>query len=254
MTSTPERIERRLIRSILRGEFRAAERLPTMRALAARFATTVPTIQRVVSRLEARGLVAAVQGSALHLNDPLRSGDLSLVPAWLAVRVEAGDAAARFLDEFLELRRTVAVALLVKHRERIVAGLADAHEALAAVMAAAESGTDVEFAKADVAFARSLLRPTDNVPAILMLNTLERLLTESPLVAEALYGDRERTVASMATVLQALTAGGGDTAAVVEAAMKGNDDAAVQRFAHLAAEAAGDTPPVLSPTPAGNSR
>jgi DNA-binding FadR family transcriptional regulator len=51
-----------------------------VRALATTHGVTVPTIQRVIARLEALGIAHARQGSGVSVLDPARHGGLSLIP------------------------------------------------------------------------------------------------------------------------------------------------------------------------------
>src|SRR5689334_16003765 len=70
-------IERQLALEILRGQRAPGSQLPPVRVLAQTHGVTAPTIQRVVDRLEAGGLVSARRGSGVTVNDPERTTDLS---------------------------------------------------------------------------------------------------------------------------------------------------------------------------------
>ncbi len=237
--TTPVSIERALTLDILRGSYPVGSRLPTVRELAARYGVNPGTIQRVVARLETRGLVEARQGSGLRVNDPARDGDLSLVPYWLEATRDRPARAAAILDEFLEVRRLVAVRLLVRHRAAILARGAELQDA-ASRMAIAE-GMEAR-RDADLAFARALLRATGNVIALGVLNTLARVLEELPEVAVAMYGEPEANADTMRRVLVALAGGAGDAADTIEAAMAIVDARTVQRFEELLGARAGERP------------
>lgn len=237
--TTPIAIERTLTLDILRGRYAAGSRLPTVRELAELHGVTPATIQRVVARLETRGLVSARQGSGLRVNDPATAGDIGLLPLWLEATLHFPPRAAEILGDFLEIRRLVAARLLVRHREALVAA-APALAVSARRLLAAEDLAAVR--DADLAFARELLGVTGNVAATSVFNTLARVLTELPVVAEAMYAEPERNATAMAEVLRAVVEGGSDAAARVEAAIATVDALTLVRFAAaLAPDAAPST-------------
>jgi DNA-binding FadR family transcriptional regulator len=227
--TTPTAIERALTLDILRGRYAAGSRLPSVRELAQQHGVNPATIQRVVSRLETRGLVEARQGSGLRVNDPETSADLSLVPYWLVAKLGEPREAAAILGDFLGLRRAVAVQLLVQHRAAILARL-PALASLAAALAATPRDDVRALAEADLAFARALLRATGNRVAVALLNTTGRVLDELPEVAQAMYADPASNAASMGEVLAALAAGGDGAAAAIDATIARIDAATVRRF------------------------
>lgn len=200
---TPEAIETALVTAILRGEYAPGEALPTVRALAREHGVSPATIQRVVDRLKTRGLVTPRQGSGLRVNDPLASGDLSLVPAWLDAHLDQPARAVAILDEFLELRRAVAVRLLVRERAAVVAALPRLTDAAAELLAVPPG--DLEgLVRADLAFARALVGATGRTVALVVLNTLERLLLAVEPVARAMYADPAANAQAMLAVVAAL--------------------------------------------------
>jgi len=224
--STPTGIERALTLDILRGRYPVGSRLPTVRELAAAHEVNPATIQRVVSRLETRGLIEARQGSGLKVLDPSERGDLSLVPYWLEATLDQPERAAKILEEFLEVRRVIATRLMVRHRGAIleaVPTLRDAADALARAR-----GLDA-LRTADMAFARGLLRATGNVIALAVLSTLEQVLEAVPSVAQAMYAEPKDNAAAMLDVLGALM-GDDDPSAGIEAAIAKVDAATIRRF------------------------
>lgn len=222
-------IERALVLDILRGRHAVGTRLPTIRALAAAHGVTTATIQRVVSSLEARGLVVARHGSGLLVQDPVEAGDVSLVPLWLEALEDEPARAVAMLDDFLEMRRALAARLLVRHRAAIAARAPELAALAARMAAAASEGIDA-LREADLAFARALLRPTGNVLALSVLSTLQRLLTALPLVSRAMFAAPEENAASMLRVMHALASGGADASAIVETALAEVDARTVERF------------------------
>lgn len=230
--TAPAAIERALTLDILRGRYAASGRLPTVRELAVAHRVTPATIQRVVARLETRGLVTARQGSGLHVNDPATIGDLSLAPYWLEATLEEPARAVRILGDFLEVRRVVATRLMVRHRGEILAQ-APVLAAAAEAMARASEGDLDALREADLGFARALLRATGNVVALGVLNTMARVLEEVPSVAEAMYAEPERNASSMSAVLQALIEVPKDLDARIEAAFVTVDERTLARFERL---------------------
>lgn len=200
---TPESIETALVTAILRGEHAPGEALPTVRALARSHGVSPATIQRVVDRLKTRGLVTPRQGSGLRVNDPLTCGDLSLVPAWLDAHLDQPARAVAILDEFLELRRAVAVRLLVRERTAVLAALPQLTQAAGALLAV-PPGDLPALVRADLAFARALVGATGRTVALVVLNTLERLLLVVEPVARAMYAEPEANARSMLAVVAAL--------------------------------------------------
>jgi DNA-binding FadR family transcriptional regulator len=202
---SPSAIEHALTVDILRGRHAIGSRLPTVRELAELHGVNPTTIQRVVSRLETRGLVTARQGSGLRVNDPSETGDISLMPYWLEATLDDPARARGILDDLLELRRVVAVRLLLRHREAVLGRVERLREAAGEMAAAQGAGVDA-LRDADLAFSRELLRATNNVVALSVFNTVARVLIDVPHVAAAMYAEPEQNVASMLRVVQALVA------------------------------------------------
>ncbi|MCB9780238.1 MAG: GntR family transcriptional regulator [Alphaproteobacteria bacterium] len=228
MTTAPAELERRLTRQILRGEHAPGDRLPTVRELAATHGLSAATIQRVIERLQTRGLVTARQGSGLLVNDPWEVGGLSLLPAWLDATRDDVDHATGLLADFLELRRALAARLLARHRADVLARLPALADTALAVAGAAPTDLDA-VRRADLAFARALIRGTPNRVALTLLNTLAAVLDELPEVARAMYADPAENVATMQALLTTLAEGG--DAAALDAVIAAQDARTVQRFA-----------------------
>ncbi|MCB9537559.1 MAG: FadR family transcriptional regulator [Myxococcales bacterium] len=239
--TTPAALERVLVLEMLRGSHAPGSRLPTVRALAARFDVNPSTIQRVVARLEARGLVTARQGSGLHVADPWAAGDLSLLPFWLEATLDDPPRAAAVLADFLEVRRVLAARLVARHRDRLLARATDlAHAALQFQRAIAEGDLD-GIREADLAFAHTLVEATGNRVAQGILNASAVIVRGLPDVAHAMYADARLNAATMADVVSAF---GGDPdalGALVERALAVVDAATVRRFRErLVARAVGN--------------
>ena len=231
--TAPAHIERTLSLGILRGLFPAGTRLPTVRKLAARFRVNQATIQRVVARLETRGLIRARQGSGLAVTDPETALDLGLLPLLIEAVHDEPARAAHLLDGVLEVRRVIASRLLVRNRARLLEHIGAAADAGAAVVRAAREGADA-FRAADLAFARRILVLSDSPIALYLFNTIAKVLDEVPLVAQAMYAEPDRNLASMMRVMTALReASNEELGAIVETAMAEVDRATVARFEQL---------------------
>jgi DNA-binding FadR family transcriptional regulator len=233
MTTAPARIERALTLGILRGDYPAGTRLPTVRELAATFDVNQATIQRVIARLETRGLVTARQGSGLAVNET-SAGELTLLPYWIEATLDEPAQATKLLEGVLEVRRIIAVRLLVQHRDRLLQILAGMAAEATSIVAGARAGTEA-FRAADLAMTRRLLVALGNPIALAVFNTVARTLDQVPLVAEAMYGAPQENMASWLRVMTAIRAGGPDLAEVVDRSMAEVDRASVDRFERLLA-------------------
>lgn len=233
--SAPERIDRSVTRAILRGTYPPGTHLPTVRELAELHGVNPATVQRALARLESRGLVTARQGSGLLVNDPDEVGDLSLVADRLAVLADDPERAAAILADLLEVRRVLAVRLIVRHRLAIIDAAAELVAGAAELLEAPAS----EVWQVDLAFARTVVGATGNTVAAAVLTTLGRALQELPVLVEAMYDDPARNAAAMVEVVAAVRDGGDDLAVRVEVAMAAVDDHTVARFQELLAREAG---------------
>lgn len=228
-----ERIEQALAVQIVRGERPVGALLPSVRALAVEFGVTVPTIQRVIARLEAAGLVTVRHGRGITVRDPHEAG-LSLLPVWFRAYRGEADVLAPILADFLELRRVFTAHLLVKERARL---LALGPALIAAAAAVPTDGGAQAVMEADLAFTRSILEHSGHFAARALFHTVEQLIRAVPLLAEALYGDpahHRQTLAVAAALVE--DAPDETLVAQVQAAQASWDAAAVERFRVLVAE------------------
>lgn len=241
-TTTPARIGAELTRAILRGEQPPGSRLPPLRDLAARYDVNPSTMQRVLARLESRGLVTARQGSGFTVADPSRVGDLSLAVDWLAACADDPDRAAGILADFLEVRRVLAARLVARHRLAVL----DVVNALAAGAHALTHTEPEGVWEADLEVARIVIGATGNAAAVAVLNTLARGLTEDPILVRAMYAEPARNAAAMVEVLTAIRDGVPDLANRIEASMAAVDEATVARYRTLLAAEHGVRPDARS--------
>ena len=227
----PERLDRELTIAILRGQYLAGSRLPTVRELAAEAGVNPSTVQRAVARLEQKGLVTARQGSGLLVNDPTEVADLGLLPEWLAATADDPQRAARLLAEFLEIRRIMASRLLAEHRAAVLEALGS----LPSDVLAFDQMAPDEAWRADLDVARRIIVATENHAALLMLNTVSNALAELPVLRQALYGDPSRNGASFGRTVELMAEGRSDLAERLEAEMAEVDAQSVAAFEQLLA-------------------
>ncbi len=225
-------LERRIAVEILRGERAPGSHLPPVRALAAEHGVTAPTIQRVVDRLEATGLVSVRRGSGVTVNDPNGCGELSLLPVWFDALSDQPDRMANMLADFLELRRVMAAHLIRTRAQRIARAAAD----LVGIAHPLQDSTDLATViEADLGFTRAVIAASGQFAVTALFHTTEALVRDVPFVAEALYGDRayhRRVIARIAAAM-ALRDGADAAAAEVERALAGWDRRTVDRFLSL---------------------
>lgn len=217
------RLERILTLRILRGVYAPDSTLPSIRALALEFETTIPTIQRVVARLEAHRLLTSRPGSGMTVSAPERAS-LSIAPLWLEAYREQPERAAGILADFLELRRVIAAHLLTQHRHKLLAEPTLLQAALAAGQAT-EPGDRME---ADLAFTQLFLRLCGQVASQAVFNTVEQILREVPAVADAFYGEAAQHQQLIGQLVLALASP--DPTIGFERAMAAWDAGAVERF------------------------
>ena len=221
--SIADRIERKLVTAILRGEHVPGTHLPSIRAMATDFDTTVPTIQRVVSHLEGLGLVTPHRGSGLVVNDPRLSANLALAPAWFDALSDQPDELAQIFADFLELRRVVAVHLLKKSRDALANPTL-----LETVAALPHANTLSERIDLDLAFTAAFLDVTGQFAARIVFNTIERLVRRVPQIAHAFYADPDHHHQIVAATAEAILDPCG--AEEYNRAMEEWDAVSVQRF------------------------
>ncbi|MDF1564816.1 MAG: GntR family transcriptional regulator [Deltaproteobacteria bacterium] len=182
-----------LARQILRGEVAVGSHLPTMRQLAHDYGVTVATAQRAVARLEEMGLISARQGSGLKVRDARREAGPGVLPHWFAALTDAPAQAASLLGDVLELRRQIAVHLMLNlplAPEELQPATLDLVEGFR------RAQNPEEAMEIDLMMARTLLALSPQVAYGMMLNLFEQLLRGSPLAIGAIYGEPEGNAAA----------------------------------------------------------
>lgn len=151
-------VSRRLVMSILRGDFGAGAHLPSENQLAKQFSVSRPVVREAVKEVEMLGLVQRRQGRLTKIapSDEWRH----LAPELLAARTEVG-AVEDLMLELLELRRMVeleAAALAARRRTD------DELHAMKAYLSLMDAnlGNATVFAQHDMAFHDAILTATRN--------------------------------------------------------------------------------------------
>lgn len=243
--TTVDVLERTLVRRILRREYPAGANLPSVRALAAEFDVTAPTIQRVTARLEAHGLVEARHGSGVRVLDATRTGGLSLLPLWFDALSDNPKEAARVFRECMELRRLVTLHLAPR-----IDAVAAAPGLVAAVQRTQAAETQDELMEADLAFTRAVLDAAGHFGATALFNTVEGVIRNVPGVADAFYGDPRFLRAATREIVDAVVANAPDRDQTIMAILQRLDERAAVRFERSVAARArenGATPAMSRP-------
>jgi len=229
-TTAAQQIEHTLARQIYRGERAAGETLPPLRALAADFGVTVPTVQRAIARLAATGLVTVRHGSGVTVVDPMATGDLRLMGDLLEASADQTERVAPLLADFLELRAVLAGHLI---RTRSADLLAALPRVASAVQRLQDADTLADTALADAEVSRVFVEAAGNRVVHAVFHSVQRLAVRVPLIADAIYGDRGAHQAAMAAIVQALSEPAGDSelaAQGVQQALETWDAESVRRF------------------------
>lgn len=199
-----EEIVRAVCVAIFRGEHEVGEKLPPLRTLAKTYDVTLPTMQRVIARMEELGLIQVRQGSGVTVLEPLSNAHPSAIPYWLEALKDDPAEASRFLGDFLELRNEMGLSRLIQIRPMLKAGTEKAvriEEALEAFSAKASGMSPQEAFEADFALMRELIALKPQVAYSTMLNVLSSILAGLPQLVEMIYVQPERNAAGYLAVL-----------------------------------------------------
>jgi DNA-binding FadR family transcriptional regulator len=163
------------------------------------------TLRSAISRLEAEGLVLAVHGSGTRVLDYRERGGVDLIGYLASQAMDGGVVPFALLRDLLEMRRMIAVELLALVVERATdddLALLRAHLAHQRTLL----GDTEAFKRADLAFARLLVRAGKNLALELLSNTIVRIIEAHPGLDIAFAANAEQTLTVYARLLELLTA------------------------------------------------
>lgn len=189
-----EEIASSICQKIFREDYEAGNKLPPLRTLAKQYDVTLPTIQRVIARMEELGVITVRQGSGVTVLDPLTNAHPSAMPYWLEAFREDPPEVARLLGDFLSLRSELAISLLISIRPGVRSGRFDHFEQrLDDFAEAAHNGMSIQEAfDTDFGLMRAVLKLEPQLAYSTILNIFHRLISSMPELMEALYNPPSR--------------------------------------------------------------
>jgi GntR family transcriptional repressor for pyruvate dehydrogenase complex len=172
ITRGPEAVARRLERAIQRGEFASGTRMPSERALAARWSMSRPIVREGIAMLVAKGVLSRRHGSGTYVNDA--EAHMS-VEVWRDLALRHDNLQADLIEFRHMLERRAAELAAVRHdasdRRRLEA-------AGAAVDAAWESTDRQQQLLSDAAFHHAIADATHNPVFAYLMRSLHQILLE----------------------------------------------------------------------------
>lgn len=164
--SVPDHVFERLREAILTGRYRAGERLPSQRALAADLEVNMASVREALGRLEQLRLVEVRHGEATRVLDWRRSGGLE------ALVLQSG-VDEKLVRDLFEARRLLLVeAARLAAERRTDEQAASLCELADAVAAAVDNGSAL---LADWAFMAELVESAHNLVFQLVMNSVREL-------------------------------------------------------------------------------
>ncbi len=203
-TSVPDRVFDRLREAILSGEYRAGDRLPTQRALAADLQVNMATVREALKRLEQLRLVEVRHGDATRVLDWRRSGGLEAL-------VLAGSGQTAIVGDLFEARRLLLVEAARLAAQRRSDEQAEALLELAGAVARADDQHSALLA--DWQFMAALVEAAGNLVFQLTMNSVRELYLPRADAFAALVADRETLAELYTRAAACVNDGDGDGAA-----------------------------------------
>ena len=244
-SSVVDAVADRLRGEILAGRLEPGARLPSERELSLALGVNRLTLRASLARLEALGLITTRHGAGTIVTSWRERAGLEML-ATLVGSLGPNDA-MRFdlLSSILEVRRILAseaIALAAaRHTEADLELIQGCQRDLVAHV-----DDPVAYARADVAFMRSVVRTARNLGLELLLNSFARYPDEHPGIVAALYDDCASNVAIYEFVVELIRSGDVDGArTLVRRALEEMDAQWIKRNAPTPAEPAmpvGDLP------------
>ncbi|MCL2448457.1 MAG: GntR family transcriptional regulator [Polyangiaceae bacterium] len=186
--SVVDAVSDRLRGEILSGRLRPGTRLPSERELSLALGVNRLTLRASLARLEALGLITTRHGAGTIVASWRERAGLEMLGTLVRGLKVADPAWHELVRSSLEIRRIIAAEAVALAAER------HDEDDLAAIATCAQVVTEhiddpVAFARADLAFMRSVCRASRNVGLELFLNTFARWPDEHPQLVATLYDD-----------------------------------------------------------------
>jgi GntR family transcriptional repressor for pyruvate dehydrogenase complex len=242
--SVVDAVADRLRGEILSGRLRPGTRLPSERELSLALGVNRLTLRSSLARLEALGLITTRHGAGTIVASWRERAGLETLGTLLRGRRFLDPAWHELVRSALEIRRILAAEAVALAAERHTPEDVDA---IATCVQVLNEHVDdpVAFARADLAFMRSVCKAARNVGLELFLNTFARWPDEHPELVAVLYDDCARAAALYPSVIELIKARDCDAARVLaRKALEQVDEAWCTRHPPPAPSAA--APPVAT--------
>jgi len=223
--SVVDAVADRLRGDILSGRLRPGVRLPSERELSLALGVNRLTLRASLARLEALGLITTRHGAGTVVASWRERAGLEMLGTLVRGLKPSDPTWHELVRSTLEIRRILAVEAIglaaERHTEGDLAAIANAARVLCD-----HADDPVAFARADLAFMRSVCKAARNVGLELFLNTFARWPDEHPQLLAALYDDCATTAELYPAVVEVIRSRDGDTArALARRALERIDEA-----------------------------
>jgi GntR family transcriptional repressor for pyruvate dehydrogenase complex len=209
--SVVDAVSDRLRGEILSGRLRPGTRLPSERELSLALGVNRLTLRASLARLEALGLITTRHGAGTIVASWRERAGLEMLGTLVRGLKIADPAWHKLVRSSLEIRRIIAseaVALAAeRHTEEDLVSIATCAQVLREHI-----DDPVAFARADLAFMRSVCRASRNVGLELFLNTFARWPDEHPQLVATLYDDCAAAAELYPAVIDLIRARDGEAA------------------------------------------
>jgi DNA-binding FadR family transcriptional regulator len=205
-SSVVDAVSDRLRGEILAGRLEAGARLPSERELSLALGVNRLTLRASLARLEALGLITTRHGAGTVVTSWRERAGLEMLGTLVGSLFLTDAMRFELLFSILEIRRMLAseaIALAVaRHTDEDIEAIRACQRELIAHV-----DDPVAYARADVAFMRTVVRAARNVGLELLLNSFARFPDEQPAVVAGLYDDCASAVAIYEFVVEIIRGG-----------------------------------------------
>ncbi|MGD0674344.1 MAG: GntR family transcriptional regulator [Polyangiaceae bacterium] len=240
--SVVDAVSDRLRGEILAGRLRPGTRLPSERELSLALGVNRLTLRASLARLEALGLITTRHGAGTIVASWRERAGLEMLGTLVRGLKVADPAWHDLVRSSLEIRRILAAEAVALAAERHTEGDLAAIATCARVLHE-HIDDPLAFARADLAFMRSVCKAARNVGLELFLNTFARWPDEHPLLVATLYDDCTAAAKLYPAVIDLIKARDGEAArTLARRVLEHLDDAWSRRHP--------PPPPIAVPDPA----